>query len=79
MTLSENPPGNPRQERSGPRERPLSADLVEECPPHYWVIAHGWQDCKKCHAHQEVPSFNARPPVFRSRRVLPPQADSKAP
>lgn len=29
--------------------------MIDECPPHHWVIASGRQKCKKCALDQEVP------------------------
>ena len=34
---------------------PPTADTVEECPPHHWLIVSGRQKCQKCELEQAVP------------------------
>lgn len=36
---------------------PPRADMIDECPPHHWVIASGRQKCRKCALDQEVPAM----------------------
>ena len=30
------------------------ADVVPECPPHFWILKEGWQQCKKCRLSKEI-------------------------
>ena len=30
------------------------ADEVEACPPHYWRLEAGWQQCKKCELREKT-------------------------
>ena len=36
---------------------PPTADMVEECPPHHWLVVSGRQTCKKCDLEQAVPAM----------------------
>tara|TARA_Y100000590_G_C15171891_1_gene807706 strand:- start:186 stop:476 length:291 start_codon:yes stop_codon:yes gene_type:complete len=36
---------------------PPTADMVEGCPPHHWLVVSGRQTCKKCDLEQAVPAM----------------------
>ena len=35
------------------------ADQVDECPPHFWFLADGWQECKKCNTRSKIMRYEA--------------------
>lgn len=47
-----------------PREFPPTADQVATCPPHYWLMRHGWQECKKCWSRRPETLAEALPVIF---------------
>jgi hypothetical protein len=33
---------------------PPTADEVAYCPPHFWLLEAGWQECRKCGARRRI-------------------------
>jgi hypothetical protein len=59
---------------------PPRADTVQGCPPHHWVVASGWQSCKKCDARQEVPDqMDVVTTFWRKGKATRPEDDPSVP
>ncbi|MBI3978738.1 MAG: hypothetical protein HY331_11195 [Chloroflexi bacterium] len=35
-------------------QRPPRADEVPYCPPHYWIVEEGWEECRKCGERRQI-------------------------
>ena len=40
---------------------PPTAEDVAGCPPHYWRLDLGWQECRKCGERKRQPGTRDRP------------------
>ena len=63
-------------------EVPL-ADQVDECPPHFWFLEDGWQECKKCNTRSKIMRYEAsdgwspRNPVKKNVKEIPKEEPPK--
>ena len=53
---------------------PPTAEEVPYCPPHYWLLDSGWQECRKCGARWRI----GEAPSPAEAEVLTPPAGAPA-
>ena len=58
-----------KQPKNVRTDNPPRADEVQDCPPHHWTIAEGWQSCKKCSQREQVQALNDYSYRYPSRGV----------
>jgi len=70
-----------RQWASDPRPRPNdsfppTADQVDHCPPHHWLLQGEWQKCRKCGETKQIQESTGAAWLSyrRMNKVAPPKA-----
>ena len=57
------------------------ADQVDECPPHFWFLEDGWQECKQCNTRSKIMRYDAcdgsspRNPIKKNAEETPKNAE----